>query len=226
MPKVKTQEFWWDSPTEKNKKFKVNFHVNVDGQFYFHAFDLPKEIKTMAGLEDYYTDTKKSQIDCKDPKDGINKVRAYVDQYEQYLKDKTEKKVIVYKFLLQGQLTDDIPGDDDGEGYKPGIKHSDISSFRSDTYLGLAMEWYVRKQVEIGGKEFIVDEDGDRNRDLDDDSFKRMDWTAGRESWFNKCEADLKAMLLKIHAMNSMSDTKFVKSIDSGRPLLAAPGGK
>ena len=211
MPKIKTTEFWYSTEEKKDLKFKVNFRVDTSGRFYFHTAELPVEIKDMLGV----VATKNDQTDCNGPQNGIDIIRKYLRQYEEFLRNKTERKVIVFEFGLNGVIREHDP---DAPNYT-GLKFDELSRLDPET-LGLSMEWRVATEVSVGGQTQLI-EDGRRDRGCEE--FKRIGWTQGREDWFNKCEADLKNMLLKVHAMRSMDDEKFVTSIDQGYLLLGGP---
>lgn len=210
MPKLKKVQFYCRTKRAPGITFEVQVSVSQDGMFYCSSAEIPARIRELQAppLDD-------STILQSNTLAGLRgSVEELISHFEQILMDQGKEKVILYRILLQGDLTPDLGGSEEGSR-----RHRDLDR---ECELGLGLDWCVVWKHRILSRVEYKPLRGSRR--IEEYKRKEMVWSPEREAWFQGLEESIRSLLLRVDGFFSERDPlQLAEFIDSGGSLLPAP---
>lgn len=217
MGKLMSRSFYYQKK-DGDGKFKVEIKVSQAGEFYCQESEVAEEIRIKCPQ---LFGSHKGWIQDDTLSGFVRNIEKIIKKYEALNIEESREKVILYKILLQGDLTPELSGDDKRSKI---FKDLDRWGSRGEVNLGFGTVWHVVWRYTMG--------DSVRYAWLNDteismDGFKEMPWTRERESWFEGLDDTLIGLITKVDQFLNVPDPlQLMTVIDNGGRFLEAPKKK
>ena len=236
MAKVKTVTLYYKTVEGGNVKPQVPIYVDSSSNFYIQQEHVPEELHAVAG--DTFKYFKKENTNCLNKSNRIHGdnvahleriLKSWVSAYTKSVVEAERKKVIVYQFVLQGEL---VKGEllnegEDSEYYQCGELEKDLTwSNESKQLLAIGVDWNICFQVKYAEKSHILDKNGKREYKYED-GFAVIEWAQKREDWFSSVEDFIRKTALEMRNFKKATPDVVAKFIDNAQVgSLALPEPK